>query len=113
MNERKQRKPNLKPVGQRARLSVKEQEIINNLRADTSSRVLVIGDTHFPFDLPTYLDFLVDTYNKYNCNKVIHIGDEIDNHYSSYHETDADGMGGGDELELAIKRLNRYYFRPL
>ena len=30
------------------------------------SRVLIIGDTHCPFDLDTYLDFLVDTYNKYN-----------------------------------------------
>ena len=46
----KQRKPNLKPVGQRARLSVKEQEIINNLRADTSNRVLVIGGVHAPFE---------------------------------------------------------------
>jgi hypothetical protein len=33
----------------------------------------------------------------------------IDNHYSSYHETDADGMGGGDELELAIKKISRWY----
>lgn len=73
------------------------------------NRVLIIGDTHCPFDLDTYLDFLVDTYNAYNCNRVVHIGDEIDNHYSSYHETDADGMSGGDELEYAIKRLNRYY----
>ena len=73
------------------------------------NRVLIIGDTHCPFDLDTYLDFLVDTYNAYNCNRVIHIGDEIDNHFGSYHETDADGMGGGDELDLAIKRLNRYY----
>ena len=37
------------------------------------------------------------------------IGDIIDNHYSSYHETSADGMGGLDELELAIKRISRWY----
>ncbi len=73
------------------------------------SRVLVIGDTHCPFDLDTYVDFLKDTYKKYKCNRVVHIGDELDNHFSSYHESDADGLGGGDELELAIKRLNRYY----
>jgi predicted phosphodiesterase len=73
------------------------------------TRVLIIGDTHCPFDLDTYLDFLVDTYNTYNCNRVVHIGDEIDNHYSSYHESDADGLGGGDELDFAINRLARYY----
>jgi hypothetical protein len=33
----------------------------------------------------------------------------IDNHYSSFHEPDPDGMGGGDELDLAIKKLSRWY----
>jgi len=106
---KKQRKPNLKPVGQRARLSVREQEIINNLRADTSNRVLVIGDVHAPFERKDYLQFCIDTYKKYNCNKVVFIGDIIDNHYSSYHETDADGLGGGKELDLAIKSVKKWY----
>jgi len=87
---------------------IKNKEMYKNWTSK-ENRVLIIGDTHCPFDLDTYLDFLVDTYNAYNCNKVIHIGDEIDNHFGSYHETDADGMGGGDELDLAIKRLSRYY----
>lgn len=33
------------------------------------------------------------------------IGDVIDNHYSSYHETDAEGMGGKYELEQAVQKL--------
>lgn len=73
------------------------------------SRVLVIADTHFPFDLDTYLDFLVDTYNAYNCNRVVHIGDCVDFHALSYHETDADGYSAGDELKLAKKHFARYY----
>ena len=94
------------------RMRLKDDEVFY-LKAYRKSRkenrILIIGDTHCPFDLQTYLDFLVDTYRKFGCNKVIHIGDEVDHHYSSYHETDADGMGGGDELDFAKKRLARYY----
>ena len=53
----------------------------------------------------------MEVYERYNCNRVVFIGDVIDNHYSSYHETDADGMGGGKELQLAIDRLARWYHR--
>ena len=73
------------------------------------ARVLVIADTHCPFDLDGYVDFLKDTKKKYKCDTIVHIGDEIDNNYSSYHENDPDGMGGGDELDAAIQRLGRYY----
>ena len=72
------------------------------------SRILVIGDLHEPFCLDGYLQFCKDTYAKHNCNRVVFIGDVIDNHYTSYHETDADGLGGGDELEIAIKKLKRW-----
>lgn len=92
----------------RPRLRGQNKECYNSWNKE-ESRVLVIGDTHCPFDLDTYLDFLVDTYNTYNCNRVVHIGDELDYHYSSYHETDANGMGGADELAVAKKRLKRYY----
>ena len=73
------------------------------------SRVLVIGDLHEPFCLKEYLDHCKHIYAKHNCNRVVFIGDVIDNHYSSYHDTDPDGMGGLDELELAIKRLKRWH----
>ena len=72
------------------------------------NRVLVIGDLHSPFDLDSYFDFCLETYH--TGTTVIRwyfIGDIIDSHYSSYHETDADGMGGSDELELAINRLTK------
>ncbi len=73
------------------------------------TRVLVIGDLHEPFCLDGYLKFCRETYSKYNCNKVIFIGDIIDSHYSSYHETDADGLGCSDELQIAIDRLSKWY----
>ena len=72
-------------------------------------RVLVIGDTHHPFCLDGYLEFCYKTYLEYNCNRVVHIGDVSDNHYSSYHETDADGFGGGEELDRTIQNLKPWY----
>ena len=73
------------------------------------NRVLVIGDLHEPFCLDGYLKFCKQTAKEYDCNKIIFIGDVIDNHYSSYHETDADGLGGNDELRLAKKKLSKWY----
>lgn len=78
------------------------------LRGD-GKRVLVIGDLHTPFDYEPYFDHCVAVHAKYQCDTVVFIGDIIDNHYSSYHETDADGMGGQDELDLAVQHLNRWF----
>ena len=72
-------------------------------------RVLVVGDLHTPFDLDGYLDFLKGLQKKYKTNETIFIGDVIDNHFSSYHETDPDGYSGGQELMKAIERTQRYY----
>lgn len=79
------------------------------LAEDGTSRILIIGDLHSPFDFDPYYDHCCAVYDKYQCDRVVFIGDVIDNHYSSYHETDADGLGGEDELILAINRLKRWY----
>lgn len=71
--------------------------------------VLIIGDTHIPFEREGYLEFCRHAQEKYNCGTVIHIGDVIDNHYSSYHESDPDGQSAGDELEFAINKLKSWY----
>ena len=93
----------------RFRLKPHEIDVLMKMRSEQVNNVLVIGDLHEPFCLPEYLDFCKEQYDKYNCNEVVFIGDIIDNHYSSYHETDADGLGGKDELELAISRIKRWY----
>jgi len=72
-------------------------------------RVLVIGDLHQPFTLKEYLPFCKKIYKKYKCNKVVFIGDIIDNHASSYHETNADGFSAGQELSLAISKIQEWY----
>ncbi len=73
------------------------------------SNVLAIGDLHNPFCLKKYLRFCKDVDRKEKCNKVVFIGDIIDNHFSSYHETDPDGFSAGQELERAIHCTQRWY----
>jgi metallophosphoesterase superfamily enzyme len=73
------------------------------------SRVLVIGDLHEPFSLDEYLEHCIDIYKQYNCNKVVFIGDIIDNHASSFHESSPDGLSAGDELNISKQRLQRWY----
>ena len=93
----------------RYRLKPHEIHVLENMRKQEVRNVLVIGDLHEPFCLDAYLNFCYNAYLKYNCNQVIFIGDIIDNHYSSYHETNPDGLSGGNELELAIKKISKWY----
>jgi len=76
---------------------------------DLKSRVLVIGDIHEPFTIEGYLEFCKEQYRKFNCNKVIFIGDVIDNAFSSFHPTNPDGYGAGDELDRAIDKIALWY----
>ena len=76
---------------------------------DMSGNVLVIGDLHTPFVKDGYLKFCKKIYNKYKCNRVVFIGDILDNHYSSYHETIPDGHGAEKELLMAKKQIAEFY----
>lgn len=78
-------------------------------KSKSGKNVLVIGDLHEPFCLDNYLEHCVETYHKYKCNEVVFIGDIIDNHASSYHETDPDGHSAGQELKIAIQRIKQWY----
>jgi len=71
--------------------------------------ILVIGDLHAPFTLPKYLKFCREQQETYDCGTVIFIGDIIDNHYSSYHESDPDGYSAGEELDRATDMIKDWY----
>ena len=75
----------------------------------TKSTVLCIGDLHCPFELNGYFDFVCSVYREYDVTDVIFIGDIVDHHYASYHETDPDGMGGKYELEQAREHLVKWH----
>jgi len=92
----------------RPRLSGNRLKAFEHLTSD-EERILVVGDLHCPFDHPKYLKHAVETYGKYNCTRVVFIGDIIDSHASSYHESDPDGLSAGDELKQAKKNVAKWY----
>lgn len=71
--------------------------------------VLVIGDTHAPFTHKNYLDHCQRVRDRFQCELVVHIGDEVDNHALSYHEHDPDGQSAGDEAVRAMEELRKWY----
>ncbi|MGL4999293.1 MAG: metallophosphoesterase [Cetobacterium sp.] len=82
----------------------------NNIKSCEEERiVLAIGDLHAPFTKDGYLDFCKEMHYKYNCTDVVFLGDIIDNHFSSFHDTDPDGHGAGEELERAIDQISKWY----
>jgi hypothetical protein len=71
--------------------------------------VLVIGDTHLPFDRPGYLEFCRRVQEEFDCGTVVHIGDEVDNCAMSFHDHNPDGYGPHDEHILAKEKLQDWY----
>jgi hypothetical protein len=55
------------------------------------------------------VDFLSALNDKYSPTRIIHLGDEIDLHAISFHQSDPDLFSPGHELERAIKLLQPLY----
>jgi predicted phosphodiesterase len=63
-----------------------------------------------PFEKKGYLDFCLDIYKRVKCEKVIHIGDLVDNASMSFHhDIDPNGKSPKDEIEEARKSLREWY----
>ena len=74
-----------------------------------NSRILLISDMHVPYQHPDTVAFLAALKNKYRPTRVICVGDEVDKHAMSFHDSDPDLMSAGDELEEAIEQLQPMY----
>jgi len=75
------------------------------------ARVLVIGDTHCPGMLSKYPAFLSKVEKTYKCNKVIHIGDNVDNAAISYHDKHPGLSSASEEYKKAKKQVLELYKR--
>lgn len=76
------------------------------LRLDVrGKRVLIISDMHIPYSVTGYVRFLEHLKRRFKPEIVISIGDEIDYHAMSFHDSDTDLFSAGHELDRAIIEL--------
>ena len=82
------------------------QDDVNNtelkLCEHDNQRILLISDMHIPYHHKDTLSFLSYLKAKYRPTRVICLGDELDKHSLSYHESDPDLPNAADELRLAL-----------
>lgn len=63
--------------------------------------ILVIPDQHAPYHHKDTLEFLAAVAAKYKPDTVVNLGDELDNHAISFHDSDPNLDSAGVELEKA------------
>jgi hypothetical protein len=74
--------------------------------------ILTISDMHIPYHHPDALEFLNELKKQYKPDLVISLGDMLDFHNISFHDSDPDLLSSGDELARAreqIKRLEKLF----
>ena len=69
----------------------------------------IIGDCHIPFELPNYLEFCLQIFERCKCEQFVHIGDLVDNHAISYFEHDPNGKSPEDEMKEADEHLEQWF----
>ena len=91
----------------RPRLNKFVYDFINHHKR--SNVIGIISDTHYPFAHKAHLNFLYETFNKFQVNRVVHIGDLVDGHSWSYHESANGAVSPSKESELAQKDIDKLF----
>jgi|ERR1017187_476064 hypothetical protein len=71
-----------------------------------NSRILVVPDLHFPYCHQDSLDFLAKINKTMHPSRVICLGDELDFHAMSFHNSDPDLDSAGKELLNGIALIS-------
>jgi hypothetical protein len=85
------------------------QEANITMHTYNNERILIISDMHIPYHHPNLLNFLQMLKDRYNPTRVICIGDELDKHAMSFHDSDPDLLSAGDELRLSLPIIAAIY----
>ena len=79
-----------------------EKLLKESLHKPDNSRILFISDMHIPYHHDGLLPFLEGLKKRYEPTRIICVGDELDKHAMSFHDTDPDLDNAGPELEKAL-----------
>lgn len=82
--------------------AVKEAAPLLEAGSHDNSVVLFISDMHIPYHHENLIPYLKGLKEKYNPTRVICVGDELDKHAMSFHDSDPDLDSAGAELEKAL-----------
>lgn len=74
-----------------------------------NSRILAISDLHVPYHHPDTFRFLAALKQKYRPTRIVFLGDEVDHHGMSFHDSDPDLWSAGHEIENAIEYMRELY----
>ena len=72
---------------------------------DGSGVILVMGDDHNPYGHPDKMEFLRGVKERFHPDTVVHLGDEVDHHAMSMHDSDPNLDSAGPELYKARRAL--------
>lgn len=71
--------------------------------------ILIVSDLHLPFQHPDIFAFYKALKREIVPDLVVGIGDEIDGHAWSFHESETDAMGSDHEFEAALVGMKQLY----
>ena len=69
--------------------------------------ILILSDTHFPYQIPGYFEWIKKIKDKINPSMVLHIGDLVDFHSVSQHLHSAELPNIKYEIKDAIKCIKK------
>jgi hypothetical protein len=67
--------------------------------------ILCIPDLHIPYEHPDALNFIEAVMSTYEPSMVVNLGDMLDFHNISFHDSDPDLDNAGAELERAQQKI--------
>lgn len=77
-----------------------------------AGNTLVISDLHIPYHHCDSFDFLETVAYDYDCETILNVGDILDNHSGSYHESEPEALSAEEEYEKGkqyIQELNEMF----